>query len=226
MSGKLEVLRAGHPLVDSIAAHLSESDRGAVFAMFRPASGIWPPAVVARADVSSSVDRGRVLGVDGLAALVGQRVLDLSAELLPSAFESVWFFPNGDEVTHPSVRRPYSRENGDVNLGSRPGAFAFLTSQFAWESLCSGGADIGLKLIRERAETTSDRPRRVEVLLGRLLTETDQRRTRTAAGLSGDEWVIDAVAIEKLRAVLLEPRLTVIGAGVIFLADRELAGLG
>ena len=37
---------------------------------------------------------------------------------------------------------------------------------------------------------------------------------------------VEADAIEELREVLSEPRLAVIGAGAIFLADRQLAGLG
>ena len=176
--------------------------------------------------MSSSVDRTRVLSIAGVPPEMGHRVLDLCAELLPSGFESVWFFPNGHEVTHPSVKRPYSPEAGDINLGSRPEAFVALTSHLAWESLCSHAASISLNLIRGRLLTMSNRAEQVELLLARLMTETDQRRTRIAAGLSGDEWVVDADAIGALRGVLSEPRMAVIGAGVIFLADRDLAGFG
>jgi ATP-dependent helicase HepA len=225
VSGKVEVLRAGHPLVDAIAVHLTESDRGVAFAMLRHATGVWPPAVVARADVSSRVDRSGVLDVRGLPPELSQRVLDLSVGLLPSELESVWFFPNGDEVTHPSVLRAYSRDTGDLNLGSRPEAFEELTSHLDWESLCSQGTNIALGLTRTRLVEKSDRAERVELLLARIMTEIDQRRTRSAAGLSGDEWVLDGDTIERLRRVLMEPRSTVIGAGVIFLADRQLAGL-
>lgn len=226
VADKVEILRAGHPLVDSIAVHLAESDRGVAFAMFRHASGIWPPAVVARADVLSSVDAAAVQALEGLPEELGLRVLDLCAELLPPVLESVWFFPNGDEVTHPSVLRPYSRESGDVNLGSRPETFESLTSHIDWASLCDRGSRIALDLIGAREVANSNRAERVEGLVALVMTEVDQRRSRAAAGLSGDEWSVDGDTLERLRNVLLHPGRAVIGAGAVFLADRKLAGIG
>lgn len=225
VSDKIEILRAGHPLVDAIAAHLSESDRGVASAMFRPAKGIWPPRVVARADVLSVVDRARVLDVVGPSTELAQRVLDLCAELLPSRLDSVWFFPDGEEVTHRSVLRAYSREGGDVNLGSRPDAFASVISHIDWESLCASGAEVALRLVRSRSAEALHRTAQVDMLLGRVLTEVDQRRMRVAAGMSGDEWVFDAEVSGNLERTLAEPRRTVVSAGAVFLGDPHSAGL-
>jgi hypothetical protein len=181
--------------------------------------------VVARADVLSVVDRARILDLLGSSAELAQRVLDLSAELLPSRLDSVWFFPDGEEVTHPSVLRPYSREAGDINLGSRPDAFEYLTLHIDWESLCASGAEVAYRLVRSRSAQASERSEQIDVLLGRLQTEVDQRRARVAAGMSGDEWAFDPAVAENLGLALVEPRLTVISAGAVFLGDPQLAGL-
>jgi ATP-dependent helicase HepA len=225
VSNKIEILRAGHPLVDAIAAHLSESDRGVASAMFRPAKGIWPPRVVARADVLSVVDRAQVLDVVGPSTELAQRVLDLCAELLPARLDSVWFFPDGEEVTHPSVLRAYSREGGDINLGSRPDAFDSFISHVDWESLCATGAEVALRLVRSRSAEALHRTAQIEMLLGRVLTEVDQRKARVSAGMSGDEWTFDDVVYGNLERTLVEPRRTVVSAGAVFLGDPHLAGL-
>jgi hypothetical protein len=100
-----------------------------------------------------------------------------------------------------------------------------LTSHIDWEALCASGAEVALGLVRSRSTQAAERIEQIDLLIRRVLTEADQRRVRTAAGLSGDEWVFDGELATHLSRTLSEPHRTVISAGAVFLGDPHRAGL-
>jgi ATP-dependent helicase HepA len=217
---KVPILRAGHPLLDALAEHLTHSDRGVAFAMFRHASNVWPPVLVRRSEVLETVDRSGLNVQPELPQALRQRVLELCAEHLPPKLWNVAILPNGESVDHRSVMRPYDRTSGDVNLGSLPSLFEQLCAEVDWEGLCRSGATLALDLVRKGAETDerADRLRRIELC---LRTEIDRRKTRFREGLSGTPWELSATSFKDLMEALGTPRLRVLGAGAIFLADRR-----
>jgi len=79
--------------------------------------------------------------------------------------------------------------------------------------------------VRSRSAEALHRTAQIDMLLGRVLTEVDQRRMRVAARMSGDEWAFDAEVSGNLERTLAEPRRTVVSAGAVFLGDPHSAGL-
>jgi ATP-dependent helicase HepA len=225
VEGGLEPLRAGHPLVDEVAAFLAKSDRGAAYTMFRHATGIWPPAIVGRADYLVRVRDSDLAAVNGLDDQTFRRAAALVAELLPTRLETVWFLPDGREADHSSVTRPYDKSRGDINLGSRPELFAKLTTQVNWETFCSNGHGVATQLLRDRIRTQSWAAEGAHQILTRLQTESDQRRTRSQAGLGDALTPVPEHVLAGLADLLMSPAFDPVGAGAVLLADRSRLGL-
>lgn len=213
----LPVLRAGHPLVDAIAEHLHDSDRGVAFAMFRPARGRWPPLVVLRTDflVSLQADSRFIEVADTIG--LGPWARQTSTELAPPLVETVVLTSDGSEVTHPALRRPYNKQNGDRNLSSRPDLFERLTANIPWSATCAEALPLAKARLSERP-SVAERPKTAAAALrGRIGRAADRAQARALAGLASDDVAWDrlaAAAPEELQA-----RLDVIGCGVIFVGD-------
>lgn len=220
----LPMLRAGHPFLDVIVEHLRGDDRGVAFAFFRPARGHWPPIAVLRTDflvtTTPNVDLISQAEPIGLSAWIAQVI----EETTPPVTESVLMRDNGHEVSNAALCQPYEKSKGDRNLSSRPYLFDRLTQHLDWAAICSGAYPLAEGIVRTRASLTS-RPRVSAAHVRReVLRRADRQRARRTAGLLD----IDADDLDVLIDTIpdrLEPTLTVLGCGVILLADPKEAGI-
>jgi ATP-dependent helicase HepA len=99
----IPLVRAGHGLVDAIATHLKDSDRGVAFALFRPAPGRWPPVVVLRTDYLISIPSTDPLLTAADALGLGDWVRQLLREAFPPTVETIVMTSDGIEA--PAVLR-------------------------------------------------------------------------------------------------------------------------
>lgn len=213
----LPVLRAGHPLVDAIAAHLWDSDRGIAFAMFRPAPGQWPPVVVLRTDFVVSLHAASTFVATADALGLRAWVSQTTNELAPPLVETVVFTKDGSEVTHPALRRPYDKQRGDLNLGSRPDLFERLTANIEWSAISNKALSLAHACLAKRPSVAERRKTAAAAFRGRIGQLADRDRARALAGpeFASLEW-------DRLEAAApneLEPKVDVIGCGVIFVGD-------
>lgn len=211
------ILRAGHPLVDSIAEHLHKTDRGIAFATFRPARGQWPPVTVFRTDFLVSfqaIDDTRLAaGELGF----GDWLDDVVGELAPPRVESLFITNDGEEVTHPGVVRPYDKQKGDRNLGSRPNMFERLTQHLDWEETCARSLERATAKLGLRAAVI-ERPGSLGEDLRRRVTQlADRERARRGSGLELDERDWEAMAA--LSPWEFRPVVEVLGCGAILIGD-------
>lgn len=213
----LPILRAGHPLVDAIAAHLHQSDRGIAFALFRPARGQWPPVVVLRTDFLVSTSLGDALLAEADAASVTPWVDQLVQDALPPLVETVFMTNDGAEVAHAPLRQPYNKQRGDQNLSSRPDLFERLTAHLDWRTACSTALPRAQELLKSRA-SIDQLPASGAAKVRELIYQRAHReRSRELAGLqdSGRDLSLLAATVPDR----LEPSVGVLGCGVIFVGD-------
>lgn len=219
---RIPVLRAGHGLVDAVVGHLSHSDRGVAFALFRPARGQWPPVVVLRTDylVSTPATERFIAAAEPLG--LGSWLRQLLRELVPPTVETIVMTTDGTEVTHPALTQPYDKQRGDRNLSSRPDLFERFTAHIDWGATCTTAMELSCEVLARR-ESTNARPRQgAKALRDRIEHRIDRERSRELGGLpnSGLELrqVLDAVPDE------LETQVEVLGCGVLFVGDPTKLG--
>jgi ATP-dependent helicase HepA len=216
------VLRAGHGLVDAVAAHVSQSDRGVAFALFRPARGQWPPVVVLRTDYLISVPAtdGFITAADALG--LGPWLRQQLQELVPPVVETVVMTSDGTEVTHAALRQPYDKQRGDRNLSSRPDIFDRLTAHIDWAATCSAAMQGSRDLLARRTSIT-ERPRNgARALRDRLAHRVDRERSRELAGLENSGLELRQV-LESVPAQF-EIQIEVLGCGALFVGDPAKLG--
>ncbi len=213
----LPILRAGHPLVDVIAAHLQQSDRGVAFALFRPGRGQWPPVVVLRTDFLVSTIPSDALLAEADAAGVRQWVGQLVQDTLPPLVETVIMTSDGSEVTHAALRQPYDKQRGDQNLSSRPDLFERLTAHLDWGTTCSSALPLTRSLLKSRASIDRRPTSGAADVRERIFAWTRRERSRERAGLedAGADLSLVAAAVPDR----LEPSVDVLGCGAIFVGD-------
>ena len=213
----LPILRAGHPLVDAIAAHLQQSDRGVAFALFRPARGQWPPVVVLRTDFLVSTSPGDALLAEADAASVRPWVDQLVQDALPPLVETVIMTNDGAEVAHAALRQPYNKQRGDQNLSSRPDLFERLTAHLDWRTACSTALPRAQKLLKSRASIDQLPASGAAKVREMIYQRAHRERSRELAGLQhpGRDLSLLAASVPER----LEPSVRVLGCGVIFVGD-------
>lgn len=217
VAGTIPVLRAGHGMVEAIATHLRQSDRGVAFALFRPARGQWPPVVVFRTDFLVSVSPADTFVAEVDALGLGSWTSQMLRELIPPIVETVVMTSDGQEVTHSVLRQPYDKQRGDRNLSSRPELFERLTAHIDWAATCASAMGSARALLARRP-TITERPRHgAAALRNRIEHRNDRERSRELAGLdkSGLELrqLLDALPEE------FDTQIDVLGCGVIFVGD-------
>ena len=216
------LLRAGHGLVDAVANHLSQGDRGVAFALFRPARGQWPPVVVLRTDYLVSVPATDRFITEAESLGLGPWLRQQLQELVPPVVETIVMTSDGTEVTHAALRQPYDKQRGDQNLSSRPDLFDRLTAHIDWAATCSAGMDASRHLLSRRA-STAERPRDgATALRDRLAHRVDRERSRELAGLNNSGLELRKV-LEKAPAQF-ETQIKVLGCGVLFVGDPTKLG--
>ncbi len=197
---RIPILRAGHGLVDAVARHLSRSDRGVAFALFRPVQGQWPPVVVLRTDylVSSTatdtfIDAAETLGL-------GAWLRQLVRELAPPMIETIVMTSDGTEATHAALTQPYDKQRGDRNLSSRPELFDRLTAHIDWAATCATAMDSSREILSRRLSTTERSRQGARALRERIEHRLNRQRSRELAGLPSSglklRQVLDAVPDE------------------------------
>ncbi len=213
----IPILRAGHSMVDAVAAHLRHSDRGVAFAMFRPARGQWPPAVVLRTDfLISAAPAARFLAdVDSLG--LGSWISQLLRELLPPSVETVVMTSDGTEVTNPALRHPYAKQRGDRNLSSRPELFDRLVAHIDWPDTCASALE-SARAVLARRPTITERPQYgASALRARIERRIDRERSRELAGLHDS-----GLGLRRIVECLpdrFDTQIDVLGCGVLLVGD-------
>lgn len=213
------ILRAGHPLIDLLAEHLRTTDRGVAFAMFRPARGQWPPAVVLRTDFLVSFRAEAALAERAEKLGLSEWLTQTTTELAPPGVETVIAMPDGSEVTHPSLRQPYSKQRGDRNLSSRPELFDRLTEHLDWPKTCETALLHSEATLAERASLVERCELTGAAVARRVRQIADRERARGGVGLERDDRRWDELAEIPVKA--LEAHAEVIGCGAIFVGDPQ-----
>jgi ATP-dependent helicase HepA len=210
------ILRAGHPLVEALGSHLRDSDRGVTFAMFRQAPGQWPPVVVLRTDflVTATVDNPFVAAASSLG--LGKWARQMVDETMPPVVETVLMTIDGKEVPVKSLLRSYDKRS-DQNLASRPDLFDRLTEHLDWTSVCGTALERSQALLRRRWSVKDRPPEAASTLRRRVTQRADRAHSRRLAGVTDIE--VDLRQLELSVPGVLEPMVSVLGCGVMFLGD-------
>lgn len=218
----IPILRAGHAMVDAVAAHLRHSDRGVAFALFRPARGQWPPAVVLRTDflVSAAPAASFLADVDTLG--LGSWMSQLLREFLPPSVETIVMTSDGMEVTNSVLRQPYDKQRGDRNLSSRPELFDRLTAHIDWPATCASALESARALLARRP-TITERPQYgASALRARIERRIDRDRSRQLAGLHDSG--LELRRIVDCLPERFDTQIDVLGCGVLLVGDPARLG--
>lgn len=212
VASSLPILRAGHPLVDTIAQHLQGTDRGAAFLFARHVPGATTPVPAFHIDVmlssaisAESLQHARVGGFE-------HWLLQLVDESLPPTVVSGWFNAQGERIPNSPMLRPYDSRKGDRQLSTRPDLADALTSPEAWADTCRKVSD----RLRASALTWPESIAWQEGLTGlKSAVELHLESLRLRGGLVHAE---DS-ASETISGI--SPRITVLGAGAIIFCDMR-----
>ena len=214
------LVRPGHELLDEIARHLRDEDRGVAFAFVRPVPGCWPPIPIFRTDflVKASTRheldrRAREWGV--ISWLQIQR-----ESLLPPVHETVYMSHLGGEIKSPAVTRSYSKVMGDRNLVSRTGLFDEIAAHLDWDAVCGSGLMSARRILDGRDSVGPRTARAAQTLRSSIDSQLLVLRARLSTGLESVEERIQA--FEELRVAVpnrLKVAIDAIGCGAIILAD-------
>jgi ATP-dependent helicase HepA len=211
----LELLRAGHPLVDAIAVDLHEGDSGIASASFRHAPGVWPPLLVGRASGVVAVSRAALTSsiLDDEDEFAD--ILSICAAAVPIEHFGVCFLGNGSVVDRADLSRPFSEESGDIDLNSKNVLLASLLDAVDWSGFCRAGPEIVRSIIAARCAADGDRNDRVKRVLAAVQGKVQKATESPNARLSVD--------LERLAVSLNSPRVSIMSAGAIFVGDRTRA---
>lgn len=217
---RLPILRTGHPMLEAVAQHLLQDDRGVAFAILRPFSGMVTPEVGFRSDylIAPSLD-GEFLNLAtelGLRTWVDQVLRDLCSPVV----ERVVIDPENSEVTEGHFLRPYDARRGDVNLMSRPELFDEVIRNSDWSFLCRQASRRNREILDARIEREWGARTIASRLKDVVERQVDRNKARKIAGLAGSG-LEDAV--ERLELVMPEHvnfSVTPLGCGAVIVADR------
>jgi ATP-dependent helicase HepA len=214
----LPILRARHPLVEAVAAFLRDSDRGVTFAMCRSVPGQWPPVVLLRTDFLVAATTDSAFTTAAQAIGLGTWASELVEESMPPVIETVLMTTDGTEVSVASLFRPYDKRV-DQNLASRPDLFERLTAHLDWTIVCASALERVQVLLAKRP-SLSERPgSAAEAVRRRVGQRVDRERSRQRAGLR--EKGLDLHQLQLIVPDILDPEVTVLGCGALFLADPK-----
>lgn len=214
----LPIGRAGNELIDAVATHLVQDDRGVAYAFFRPSQGVWPPKPIFRIDalVHPVVDLDLMAAAEDV-DLANWLVPRIEAAM-PPVVEQIHLLADGTEVTDVERRRPYNKAAGDRNLSSRPHLFAQVAGDLHWPATCARAAASALELVARRDSVTTAPNEAAAALIVELERRARQAHARRAAGLEADDpnsWARLAEAVPER----LSHRVQVLGCGVTFHGD-------
>ncbi len=217
------ILRAGHPLIDALADHLERTDRGIVFAFYRPMNNIPAPVVIFRTDflVSVGPNRGLLQSAEefGLGSWVRQKI----GAVMPPTVERVFLTTDGGVVRREEVIRPYDKSRGDRNLISRPELFVQLTDGFDWTATCASALERARSELETRPCVSVAPGQASEKLRREINLRTDRHTARREAEFGTEEHAI----LEGLSDSVpdqLEHETLVLGCGAIILAEPQPTG--
>ena len=123
---QIQIVRAGHGLLEAITEHLQRTDRGIAFAFWRPATGIWPPMPLLRTDflvrAGENARLRDVAAADGMASWLTATI----EAAMPPVVEGVVVGLDGAEMTDAEAMRPFQpharRPQSDVGPRALCGA--------------------------------------------------------------------------------------------------------
>ena len=225
---RLQILRAGFPLMDDIATHLDSTDRGVAFAFLRPLPNV-PPTPFFRTDQLVRIGPNEEL-LETARSLGQIRWLrrELQA-VLPPVVETIYLTESGAEVDREEVLREYESNPAgeppqwrpDLNLVKEPDLFKRLTEPFDWERTCNAAHDYATMKLAERPSHTSRPTEAATALRQTIGRRRDRQLARHDVSLSVDEHTgfSELVAAVPER---LEIESHLLGAGVIFFADPSI----
>lgn len=217
---QLQIVRAGHGLLEAITEHLQRTDRGIAFAFWRPATGIWPPMPLLRTDflvrAGENARLRDVAAADGMASWLTATI----EATMPPVVEGVVVGLDGAEMTDAEAMRPFSHTRGDRNLMSDPERFAALTAHLDWGAVCSRGLEYARAVLLQRS-TFAEAPAVAAAAVSEAVEDRlTVLRARVAAGHSGA--ATQCAGLERLASAVPE-RLDVVdgvlGCGVMLCGD-------
>jgi len=220
VSRSLPILRSGHPMVEAVAAHLKDSDRGVTFALFRPGPpGQWPPVTVLRTDFLVAPSTTNTFVAEAETVGLGGWASQLIEEMIPPVIETVLMTIEGKEVSVAALLRPYDKQKEDRNLISRPDLFERLTAHLDWKSVCASALQHAHSLLSQRP-SVAERPEAGAIAIRtKVIQRIDREHSRQLAGLRDAD--VDMRRLETAVPETIEQEIHVLGCGAIFLGDEN-----
>jgi len=208
------ILRAGNPMVDAIAAHLHDAERGVVFAFLRPFDQ-WPPVVIFRTDFlilpGPDTSLYETASSVGLEAWVKRQV----GTSMPPMVESVFLTEDGRAPPEP---RRYDKSTGDVNLTSRPELFGRLVQALDWPSACADALEMARAGLAGRTSVSEAPLEGAESLRREIDRRSGRRMARNETDLTVES-DIDLTELADSVPEQLDQDIRLLGCGAIILAN-------
>jgi ATP-dependent helicase HepA len=235
----IELIRAGHPFVDSMESLVRADDRGTAYAMWRLVSS-WrdAPRLFFRFDFVAEADLSQAGALLESFQAAPEALRRRAQAAFPMTYRTVWLDSDLYEVRDESLlailEMPYSRKpraDGSSDVNIRLERWALVDAMVPvgdWGDLCHRARTTAESLIRHDPEFRERCRRHADQALGQGRQVHDSLKSRIAR-LSGpvrtSEQKIASLELnlsEVLSRGIQAPSLRADSAGAIFLASRPL----
>lgn len=220
-----ELLRPGHPLVESLARFAMRDDRGKAFVLWRQEPSYKGAAVFFRFLFVVSIHQARLLeqmrGL-GLPTATARGWCRTLVGLFPTAVHDLCLNEAREVVKNgkllAALERPYEKSKGDRSLGKdRAAVVEPFVSRQRWPHLCAEAFTSARAALEQQLAAAEPRQRALETLRGVLQNDRD-----TAPWPSVLTDAPEAAALlQLLHDAALQPALSLDAAGVILLSAKS-----
>jgi ATP-dependent helicase HepA len=235
----VELLRVGHPFVESLQALVRSDDRGAAFAVWRYLPNSVPtPCVFLRFDfvIEATPSHASEAGDPHITST--QALRRRADEAFPAHYRTVWLTSDLEEITDPKLLKilslPYSkrlRADGSKDVNLRPERWdlaATLVSFGGWSDLCAKGRQTGERIIRNDpafqrlCEARAARTRAAAAVIENAFSSRIARLSGVARESEKQAAELESRLNEGIAAGIEDPTMRVDSAGVVVLSSTML----
>jgi ATP-dependent helicase HepA len=232
-SAHIELVRIGHPLVDSLESLLRYDERGRVFAMWRVQAGWYDvPRLFLRFDFVVEADVARAEEVARVRSVSRFAIERRATEALPPRVFPVFLDDGLLEVTDSRLlgilRRPYvARERGGADMNIRHDRWAAVDAACAvadWADLCARGRRTAERVLRTSnalAAAHSEAASRHRTVASEIVQRIESRMLRMAGATRAAEErsaSLEREVGEAIAAGIEAPSVRVEAVGAIYVA--------
>ncbi len=191
ISSGSKILRAGHPVVDAIASHLLETERGVAFATYRQNVSLEEVRFIFRADFLVKPTLGDTIDGNSDQSELNRIINDLLYVASPPTVETICVTPTGDEILDFDYSIEFTN-NHQINLINHPEIMDDVSSNLDWDIACTVASKATRDLIQERIKIQNRR----EICTREVVTKLNGK----IAAMRRDKY--DEEIIAQIEAVL------------------------